>query len=414
MDYSDFINKDIKCDCGVIHSSSIREIILKDNAIKELAGIIEKNNYKSIFIVADEKTWRAAGKPVLKSIEQAARGMDERKEIKITKHIFKEDRLLADEISIAKVFVHAPLEADLIIGIGTGTINDLCKLISKKLEKDYAIVVTAPSMDGFATGKSMLTLSCLKTPIITKQPDYIICDLKILCKSPKHMIASGVSSILEKYIMLTEWNLAELTDDGHYCRAVEKIIKKSIEAAEEAIKPHTDDGTNDFLLDRDIIKTIMESLLMEGIAISYIDNINLIMETGQSILSCLEMLLLKEGQPPIPYGTGIAIITVKLIKLCEKLLYEKLLYEKKLYGKLLCKKLKKGQPDLEEAEKRLKKLEENKDEVLSIINTLPSSDYIKDFLKALEIPYKAKHIGISKQLLDDSLFSGCTKSLLSL
>ena len=48
-------------------------------------------------------------------------------------------------------------------------------------------------------------------------------------------------------------------------------------------------------------------------------------------------------------------------------------------------------------------LEENREEAVSIISALPKADYIKDLLKALDMPYKLKHIGISKKNLKDSI-----------
>ena len=88
MSRTDYISSDLKHSLGMSLPCHIREIIIKDGAIKELTGIIEKNNYKSIFIAADENTWKAAGKQTLKAIEQAARDTDMRKEIQVTKYIF--------------------------------------------------------------------------------------------------------------------------------------------------------------------------------------------------------------------------------------------------------------------------------------------------------------------------------------
>lgn len=389
MNYTDYINKDIQCDCGRLHSSNIREIIIKDNAIKELTAIIERNNYKSIYIVADENTWKAAGKLTLKSIEQAARGTDKRREIKITKHIFKDNRLAPDEAAIATLLVHAPSEGDFVIGIGAGTINDLCKLISKRLKTDYAIVATAPSMDGFSSGISMLALNAVKTPVITKQPDYILCDLRILCKAPKHMTASGAAVLLGNYVTLTDLGIAELINNETYCREGENLIRKSTEAAEELIRKHIGDETRDFLQDKRNIKIIMESLIMSGMAKGFIGEFILMPQNVQCLSTYLEMLFMQEEKQILPYGAGIAVSTVKLIK---------------LYGKI-----KKEKPDFEMTKENINFkekyaiLEENREEAVSIISALPKADYIKDLLKALDMPYKLKHIGISKKNLKDSI-----------
>lgn len=410
MNYTDYINKDIQCDCGRLHSSNIREIIIKDNAIKELTAIIEKSNYKSIYIAADENTWKAAGRLTLKSIEQAARGMDKRREIKITKHIFKDNKLIADEAAIATLFVDAPSEGDLIIGIGTGTINDLCKLISKRLKIDYAIVVTAPSMDGFASAISMLTLNYIKKPVTTKQPDYIICDLRILCKAPKYMIEAGTAVILGNYVTLTDWNIAELIDNENYCHEGEKLIKKSIIETEEIIKHHIADETKDFLQNKRNIKTIMESLIMSGIAKSFIYEFNSVQKRVHWLSTYWEMLFMQEKKQTLPYGTFIAVNTVRLIKLYEKIKKEQPDFEAVKENIHFIMEEWENKISQSEVKKMFAILEENWDEAVSIIRTLPQSNYIKNLLKAIDMPYKLKHIGISKEDFKNSI-KNYTKTL---
>lgn len=424
MNYRDYINKDIKCSCGRIHSCHIKDIIIKENAIKELTAIIEKNNYKSIYIVADNNTWKAAGKETLKAIEQAARDTDKRREIKITKYIFKENDLLADEVSIAALFINAPKDSDLVIGVGSGTINDMCKLVSEKMKNDYAIVATAPSMDGFASNVSPLILNHLKTTITTKIPDYIIGDLKILCKAPKHMIVAGAGDILGKYVCLTDWKMAHLINDEYYCEDIEKLVGKAIESVVDAIKPHIGDETNDFLQDKKTIKSIMEGLVLSGIAMSYAGNSRPASGSEHHLSHYWEMMFLFEGKKPVLHGTKVAIGTVKTIKLYEKLRNKrpdfKMAGEGKHFDKEKWEKEIKrvyrqaadavieleeecGKNSEKEVERRLKMLEENWDEALDIMDTLPSSEFITDLLKAMDAPYKPKHVGVSKEILKDSL-----------
>ena len=40
---------------------------------------------------------------------------------------------------------------DLLVGVGSGVINDLCKHVSNCLHIPYIIVATAPSMDGYVS-----------------------------------------------------------------------------------------------------------------------------------------------------------------------------------------------------------------------------------------------------------------------
>lgn len=57
---------------------------------------------------------------------------------------------MSEEV-IGEVFINYDNKCDLIIGVGSGTINDIGKFISYKMKPPYIIIATAPSVDGFAS-----------------------------------------------------------------------------------------------------------------------------------------------------------------------------------------------------------------------------------------------------------------------
>lgn len=424
IEFSEYINKDISCSCGRVHSCHIRDIIIKDNAVKELTGIIDRQGYADIFIAADNNTWKAAGKQVLKAIEQAARGDEGRRGIKVTKYIFRQEELIPDEASVSTLLINAPDKCDLIIGIGSGTINDMCKLISCRMKNDYCIVATAPSMDGFASNVSPLILNHLKTTIETKIPEYIIGDLNILKDAPKPMIAAGVGDILGKYVCLTDWRLAHLINGEYHCSSTEKLVRKSIEAVASAIRPHIGEESNDFLQDKGTIESVMEGLVLSGIAMSYVGNSRPASGSEHHLSHYWEMMFLFEGRKMVLHGTKVAIGTVKVIKLYEKLkrhipdfagARDAAGFNKKEWKKEIRRVYREASDAVieleeqchknsdEEVIRRLTLLEKNWDEAVRIMDTLPASDYIEDMLKAMNAPYKAKQVGVDKQMLKDSV-----------
>ena len=424
MDFSAYINKDIKCSCGRLHRCYIKDIIIKDNAIKELERIIEENEYKSIFVVADTNTWKAAGIKTLNVIESAIRGTDERKNIKITKFIYKDEELVPDEKSVGTLLINAPDNCDFVIGVGSGTINDMCKLLSGKIRADYCIVATAPSMDGFASNVSPLIINHLKTTIETKIPDYIIGDTRILREAPKNMIAAGAGDIIGKYVCLTDWKMAHMVKEEYYCGEMEKLVRKSIEAVAGVIRPHIGEENNDFLRSKKTVEAIMEGLVLSGIAMSYVGNSRPASGSEHHLSHYWEMMFLFGGRKMVLHGTKVGIGTVKTIKLYEKLKrrkpdfnearenihFDKNGWEKEIkrvYGQAAesvielenqCKK-----NSDKEVKERLEILDKNWDKAQEIMDTLPASDYIEDLLKAMNAPYKAKHVGVEKSVLKDSV-----------
>ncbi len=424
MNFLEYLNKDIKCSCGKIHRCYIKEIIIKDRAIKELARIIEENEYKNIFVVADNNTWKAAGKKVLNAIDNASRKEDSRAGIKMSKFIFRQEELIPDESVIGTLFVNVPSECDLVIAIGSGTINDLCKLVSEKIKADYCIVATAPSMDGFASNVSPLILNHLKTTINTKIPDYIIGDLEVLSKAPANMIAAGAGDIIGKYVCLTDWKMANLINGEYYCDEMETLVRKSIEKVVGAIEPYIGKNDNSFLSEKKTISSIMEGLVLSGIAMSFVGNSRPASGSEHHLSHYWEMMFLFEGKKMVPHGTKVAIGTVKTIKLYEKMKKKKpdfdmvrknIHFNKKEWEEEIRRVYRQTAEDVIKLENECEKnsdkdvlrrvdiLEEKWEEAVNIMNTLPSSVYIEDLLKAMDAPYKPKQVGVDKATVKESV-----------
>ena len=416
MKIVDYLNKDIECSCGKKHCCYIDDIVVKDFAIEELTNIINRKKYNNIQLVADINTWKVAGERTKKAIELSG--------IKYDTYIYQEQSLIPDEKSIGELFVNVQSNTDLIIGIGSGTINDLCKLVSDRMKTDYCIVATAPSMDGFASNVSPLILDNLKTTIPTKIPNIIIGDLKILSNAPKEMITAGIGDILGKYVCLTDWKLANLINNEYHCEYVENIVKKSIEIVVDIINKNSEAIDNNFLCEKETIAAIMEGLILSGIAMSYIGNSRPASGSEHHLSHFWEMMFLFLGKKSILHGTKVAIGTLEAIRLYEKLITYDLDYKKiiddthfvkekweeeinKVYGKAApaiidleneCKK----NSDIE-VKRRLISLEKNQDKIFEIIKELPKSTQIEEYLKRMDAPCCIEDIGVDDDMLKNSI-----------
>lgn len=218
MDWSKYLNKKIKCDCGHEHECDIRHIDIGRNVIEKLGTYILEGKYQHPCVVADVNTEKIAGNKVYNSLNKSA--------IKYDKFIFSDEDLVPDETSIGRILTQVPDNCDLIIGIGSGTINDLCRFCSHKMKYDYFIVATAPSMDGFASDVAPLTVNNLKTTYEgLGRPTVILGDIDILKDAPLRMITSGAGDIFGKYICLTDWRLSHLINNEYYCPFIADIMK---------------------------------------------------------------------------------------------------------------------------------------------------------------------------------------------
>ena len=66
---------------------------------------------------------------------------------------------------------------DLLVGVGSGVIQDLCKYLSFFNKIPYIVYATAPSMDGYASATSSMSMDGLKVSLNSRCADVIIGDI---------------------------------------------------------------------------------------------------------------------------------------------------------------------------------------------------------------------------------------------
>ena len=146
-----------------------------------------------------------------------------------TAYCYKKEILEPDEANTGLAFMHYPADCDIVIGIGSGVINDICKIVSNVTSKPYTIVATAPSMDGYASATSSMTRDDLKISLPSKCPDVIIGDTDILCTAPVKMMQSGLGDMLAKYVSIAEWRIANIITGEYYCERVAQLVRSSLQ-----------------------------------------------------------------------------------------------------------------------------------------------------------------------------------------
>jgi len=301
----DFLKTKFTCNCGKEHRVDIDNIVIEKEAIAFLPSLINQYNFKKIFIVADANTYKVAGEITEKALQ--GNGFD------LKKYIFEdEEHLIPDEKAVGKLLIQITSDIDLILAIGSGTLNDLSKYLSYKLNIPYFIVVTAPSMDGYASTVSPLIVDDLKTTYEAISPRAIIADINIIKNAPMEMITAGLGDILGKYTCLCDWELGRIINGEYYCETVVNIIRSSIQKCVSNI-----DGIknrNDFA-----IKNLMEGLVLSGIAMSFVGNSRPASGSEHHLSHFWEMMFLLEGKKAILHGTKVGVATVIITKLYQLL-----------------------------------------------------------------------------------------------
>lgn len=290
------------CECGRDHECPISHVIIAKDAITALPSVTE--HYEKILLVADTNTLKECGETVLSELGDKI----------CDTLIFKRDGILVpDEIAVSELDSRVSDDTDLIIGVGSGVINDLCKIVSYNNGIPYIIVATAPSMDGYASVGSALILNGMKVTLNARVPIAIVADTKVLANSPFAMIQAGYGDIIGKYSCLCDWQLSALVNDEYICP---RILELTYAAVERTV------ALTDKIIARseDAIGALMEALVAIGILMAYVGNSRPASGSEHHLSHYFEIVGLERNEEYLPHGIDVAFSSLETAKLREKLL----------------------------------------------------------------------------------------------
>lgn len=292
------------CACGKKHVFPLKEILSGKGVINRLPEILQKYGLKKPFIVADENTFAAAGRRATEILAKNG--------IQFTKFLFGAEQVEPDEKATERVYAAFDNSCDAVIGVGSGVINDICKLLSKKNDRFYIIIATAPSMDGYASATSSMSVNGLKTSLASKCADVIIGDVDVLKAAPLKMLKSGLGDMLAKYVSILEWRLSHEINGEYYCETVAGMIRA---ARDECVKNAAG------LIERDerAVKAVFDGLIIGGIAMAYAGVSRPASGVEHYVSHVIDMRGLEFKTKTELHGIQCAIATLFVAKLYDKL-----------------------------------------------------------------------------------------------
>ena len=242
------------CGCGKTHDVAIDDVVIGNGVIRRLPEFVAKYNARKPFLLADKNTYRAAGEQVAAVLKNS--GID------FSAYIFPNTALEPNEEAVGSAFMHFDNSCDLIIGVGSGVINDIGKILSNVSGRKYIIVGTAPSMDGYASATSSMSMDGLKVSLNSRCADVIIGDVDILKQAPEHMLKAGLGDMLAKYVSIAEWRIANLVTGEYYCERVAQLIR-------DALKKCVDNAEGLLKREDAAVQAVFEGLVIGGVAMAY-------------------------------------------------------------------------------------------------------------------------------------------------
>ena len=292
------------CPCGKVHTIAIDEVVIGSGAVNRLPEFVKKYGKKP-FVVADSNTYTAAGAKVCALLEE--------EKIPYGSFIFRDKALEPDEKAVGAAFMHYDPTCDVIVGVGSGVINDVCKILSHLTGHPYIIVGTAPSMDGYASATSSMSRDGVKISLPSRCADVIIGDTDILKTAPDHMLRSGLGDMLAKFVSIAEWRIAHIITGEYYCEEVAQLIRT-------AVKKCVDNAEGLLRREDAAIEAVFEGLVIGGVAMAYAGVSRPASGVEHYFSHVWDMRGLEFGTQVDLHGIQCAMATMKAVELYEKVM----------------------------------------------------------------------------------------------
>lgn len=298
------------------HTAPVKAVEVSEHAVEKVPEILKE--YHRIFLVADENTYAVAGKRVEELLRKAG----------MLSHSFvlPADALPTDT-NVGRVLIEAGINRekfdinafsqlpDYILAVGSGSVNDICRMVSYRLGLEYGILGTAPSMDGFASIVAPLIVGGKKIVYDCTIARHIIIDLNVCAAAPYDMLLAGVGDMIAKYVAILDWRLARREIGEYYC---ENIADKVLEATRLCVASAYN------LKDRSIetIRDTVNGLILSGLCIAFSGSSRPASGTEHMVGQTWEVMDIEEGKIPNLHGIECGEGTFMAISMFKRLYRE--------------------------------------------------------------------------------------------
>ena len=256
---------------------------------------------RRLAVVSDDTTHAILGE----RIERAAAGAFDVKSIVLPGMPHPDDETVG-------VLRRATAQADALIAVGSGTLNDLCKYASALDDKPYAVFGTAPSMNGYTSLNAAITEHGHKKSLPAQAPVGAFFDLSILSAAPARMIRSGLGDGLCRPTSQADWLLAHILFDQPY-RTLPYVLLEQDEAAlldsVEALMAG----------DRAAMERLVRTLVLSGFGTAIVGSSQPASQ-GEHLISHYIDMFIDAGRPLVFHGEQVGVTTLTMARLQEKML----------------------------------------------------------------------------------------------
>ena len=195
---------------GELLGAAARSVVIEDSlAGRECELVAALDLGRRLALVADDDTHAALGQRVERAL--ASRFTVQRVVLGRAPH--------ADADTLARLSAAIDPGIDAVVAVGSGTINDLCKLAAIARGCPQLVFATAPSMNGYTSLSASITEGGLKRSVRAATPVAAFFDLGVLAAAPVRLIRAGLGDSICRPTAQADWLLGHLVLDRPYREA---------------------------------------------------------------------------------------------------------------------------------------------------------------------------------------------------
>ena len=292
------------CACGRHHGTGLRYLKIERGATRFLPEALATLRLKKPFIVCDAHTKAAAWEKVRAALVGAG--------IAYVLYTFTQTHIQPDEQAVGALCMAYDPGCDCVLAIGSGVINDCCKVLAHAVGCPQLVVGTAPSMDGYASNSASMIRDGVKVTLYNACPCAILADTDIMRHAPERMLWAGLGDMLAKYIALCEWRISHTVTGEYFCGQVAGLMRRSLEKIVAA-------APKLMARDPDTIGAVAEGLILSGIAMSFAQVSRPASGLEHYFSHLWEMFALERGLPTELHGIQVGVGTCLCLCIYDRL-----------------------------------------------------------------------------------------------
>ena len=127
QDLSAYLDTHFTCSCGREHYAPLKRVSIGKDALYDLPRFAKELGFHSLYLICDPITYDIAGRRCMEILAQA--------NVPSTIRIL--DHTGFDEATVGELVFHMPRECDLMVAVGTGSINDMTRFLSCRMGRPF-------------------------------------------------------------------------------------------------------------------------------------------------------------------------------------------------------------------------------------------------------------------------------------